>query len=57
MGLAVVIGIVKSHNGFITVDSTPGTGTMFDVYFPRITEETAGDNNEAGIFHQGGGKH
>jgi len=34
MGLAVVDGIVKGHGGFITVESEPGKGTAFQVYFP-----------------------
>ena len=38
MGLAVVHGIVKSHQGAIEVTSAPGQGTVFDLYFPRITE-------------------
>jgi len=36
MGLAVVIGIVRSHDGMITVESTRGKGTTFNLYFPRI---------------------
>ena len=36
MGLAVVHGIVKSHDGAITVDSEVGKGTTFHVFFPRI---------------------
>jgi len=40
LGLSTVIGIVKSHGGFMTVDSKPGKGTQFRVYFPA-TEETA----------------
>lgn len=35
LGLAVVAGIVQSHGGFIMINSTPETGTIFQVYFPR----------------------
>jgi PAS domain S-box-containing protein len=41
MGLAVVYGIVKSLNGDITVESAPGIGSTFDIYFPRAGDETA----------------
>jgi len=34
MGLAVVHGIVKYHNGAITVASEPGKGAVFEVLFP-----------------------
>jgi PAS domain S-box-containing protein len=34
MGLAVVHGIVKNHNGAIAVDSNLGKGTKFIIFFP-----------------------
>ncbi len=39
MGLAVVHGIVESHGGFIRVESSPGNGTRFDIYLPRIRQQ------------------
>lgn len=36
LGLSVVHGIIESHKGAITVNSKPGEGTVFYIYFPVI---------------------
>jgi signal transduction histidine kinase/CheY-like chemotaxis protein len=38
MGLSVVHGIVKSHGGDIQVHTAPGEGSIFDVYFPVVSQ-------------------
>ena len=49
LGLPVVYGIVKEHNGWIDVESTPGRGSCFMVYLPsnaeRPKEERAEDDS------------
>lgn len=41
LGLAVVYGLMESHDGVITVHSQPGEGTVFRLYFPAHTGEMA----------------
>jgi PAS domain S-box-containing protein len=41
LGLAVVQGIVSVHGGGITVESQPGLGSTFRVFFPPSTDAAA----------------
>nr|WP_321397424.1 ATP-binding protein [uncultured Desulfobacter sp.] len=39
MGLAVVHGIVKNHDGAVTVTGKPGQGACFTIFFPVIDQK------------------
>jgi PAS domain S-box-containing protein len=41
LGLAVVHGIVAGSGGAVRVESAPGQGATFDVYFPRLEQAAA----------------
>ncbi len=43
LGLSAVLGIVKSHNGGLRVNSTPDQGTTFTVFFPASTTNRTED--------------
>jgi two-component system, cell cycle sensor histidine kinase and response regulator CckA len=39
LGMAVIWGTVKDHNGHIDLQSTEGKGTIFSIYFPLSRKE------------------
>lgn len=41
LGLSVVLGLVQSHNGAVTLTSTPGKGSVVRVFFPISDEKVA----------------
>jgi PAS domain S-box-containing protein len=47
LGLATVFSILELHGGFIDVDSSPGQGTTFRVFFPAV-EATQAERPRAG---------
>ena len=54
LGLSTVIGIIKSHGGFVNVSSKVGEGTQFKVYLPAAeTPETQIVEDEAPLSGKG----
>lgn len=43
LGLAVVYGIMKSHDGNIQIESTPGKGTIFRLFFPKTDQKASSE--------------
>ncbi|MDP2725131.1 MAG: response regulator, partial [Syntrophales bacterium] len=47
IGLAVVYGIAKNHNGYIFCNSEKGKGTSFDLYLPALAKVIMEEKKEA----------
>ncbi len=47
LGLTVVLGIVKNHNGSIFVEPTSGKGAVFSILLPKVTEQPEANTNPA----------
>ena len=52
LGLTMCYSVIKSLNGFISVETFPGKGTVFTVYLPLIKSDdsnTSSDKNRGGV--------
>jgi two-component system cell cycle sensor histidine kinase/response regulator CckA len=54
LGLSSAFGIVKNHNGFITVRSEKGRGSTFSVFFPAASGAVTQKPKPAGAGRGGG---
>ena len=48
LGMAIVWATVKDHHGYIDIESRPGSGTTFSVYFPCAEETRRFEDIRAG---------
>ncbi len=48
LGLAIVEHVMRGHGGFVRVQSEPGRGSTFSLYFPLSAGETHGDETDTG---------
>ncbi|HWB59238.1 MAG TPA: PAS domain S-box protein [Chthoniobacteraceae bacterium] len=57
LGLSTLLAVVKSHGGFVNVESEPGRGTTFSLFFPAmIVKETAEPHPAGGKLPRGRGE-
>jgi len=56
LGLAMVHGVVKTHHGFVDVESEPGQGTSFFIYFPLAEGGSVNSVGETKEIYPGHGE-
>ena len=56
LGLSTAYGIIKSHDGMISVESKPGEGTLFRLQFPLAKTDAVQDDGEPRALIHGHGE-
>ncbi len=56
LGLAQIYGIVKQHEGYITVDSRVGQGATFTLYFPALATHALAEDDGTETLAKGRGQ-
>lgn len=56
LGLSTVQGIIKSHKGFINVDSKVGKGSKFQIFLPSLNQEISLLKSDDNKMYQGRGE-
>jgi len=55
MGLSAVLGIVRSHQGALVVESAPGAGSAFRAFFPCSAARKPGAARQSPVMRRGAG--
>lgn len=55
LGLSTVYGIVKQSGGYIFAESSPGKGSTFKIFFPRIDRAQGAEGTEETFFPSSSG--
>jgi len=56
LGLSTVYGIVQNSGGFIDLHSSPGKGSIFNIYFPRVLDAIPSGIIKTELKNQDAGK-
>ena len=56
MGLAIIHGIIAEYGGTVSVESEPGKGAVFQVYFPEVDRKELPTDKDAEEVPRGNGR-
>jgi two-component system cell cycle sensor histidine kinase/response regulator CckA len=56
LGLSIIYGIIRQHNGAVTVESKIGKGTTFTFFLPLLDIEVRRDEAREKVLPSGGGE-